>query len=255
MSARVGAAQVYRGKVSNVMDFGAFVELQGMRQRAEGLVHVSEISKMRANSAREVLNRGQECWVKVMRISTAGGKQQLSLSMRDVDQAHPPPPPQPSPARPVLARHSNTCRRWPHFHGASGNLQQAQQPSQIASAAPVGSCAGAGRPFGSCMHSGACMPCHSFRYVTASRGFHGVRTQRPWQPTQRLRASRPPPEQLERCWCSHCTVCRHANPLHSGFTTAVWHHAALQKYTPPQQCRFHTARDRETFGLSSFQRS
>mmetsp|Transcript_12824 Transcript_12824/g.38739 ORF Transcript_12824/g.38739 Transcript_12824/m.38739 type:complete len:1220 (-) Transcript_12824:544-4203(-) len=78
--------KVYRGKVSNVMDFGAFVELQGMRQRAEGLVHVSEISKTRANSAREVLNRGQECWVKVMRVSTVGGKQQLSLSMRDVDQ-------------------------------------------------------------------------------------------------------------------------------------------------------------------------
>ena len=88
-------AQVYRGKVSNVMDFGAFVELQGTRQRAEGLVHVSEISKTRANSAREVLNRGQECWVKVMRVSTAGGKQQLSLSMRDVDQVRPPSPPPP----------------------------------------------------------------------------------------------------------------------------------------------------------------
>lgn len=96
--------QVYRGKVSNVMDFGAFVELQGMRQRAEGLVHVSEISKTRANSAREVLNRGQECWVKVMRVSTVGGKQQLSLSMRDVDQVWVP--------NMALPQH------WPCLHGS-----------------------------------------------------------------------------------------------------------------------------------------
>lgn len=78
--------QVYRGKVSNVMDFGAFVELQGMRQKSEGLVHVSEIRKTHCNSAKEILKRGEDCWVKVMRVAMAGDKQQLSLSMRDVDQ-------------------------------------------------------------------------------------------------------------------------------------------------------------------------
>jgi predicted RNA-binding protein with RPS1 domain len=78
--------QVYRGRVSNTMDFGAFVELQGLRQRYEGLVHVSEISKTRPGSAKDVLKRGQEVWVKVLRITATGGKQQVSLSMRDVDQ-------------------------------------------------------------------------------------------------------------------------------------------------------------------------
>lgn len=68
------------------MDFGAFIELQGLRSRFEGLVHVSEISKTRPGSAKDVLKRGQEVWVKVLRIGAAGGKQQLSLSMRDVDQ-------------------------------------------------------------------------------------------------------------------------------------------------------------------------
>jgi predicted RNA-binding protein with RPS1 domain len=68
------------------MDFGAFIELQGLRQRYEGLVHVSEISKTRPGSAKEVLKRGQEVWVKVLRITATGGKQQVSLSMRDVDQ-------------------------------------------------------------------------------------------------------------------------------------------------------------------------
>ena len=36
---------VYRGRVTNVMDFGCFVEVQGIQQRCEGLVHLSNISK------------------------------------------------------------------------------------------------------------------------------------------------------------------------------------------------------------------
>ena len=35
--------RVYAGKVSNVMDFGCFVQLENVRGRAEGLVHVSLI--------------------------------------------------------------------------------------------------------------------------------------------------------------------------------------------------------------------
>lgn len=38
---------VYRGRVSNVLEFGCFVELQGFRKKAEGLVHTSNISKQR----------------------------------------------------------------------------------------------------------------------------------------------------------------------------------------------------------------
>lgn len=38
---------MYRGRVTNVMDFGCFVELQGLAQRCEGLVHVGNISKTR----------------------------------------------------------------------------------------------------------------------------------------------------------------------------------------------------------------
>ncbi len=38
---------VYRGCVSNVLEFGCFVELQGFRKKAEGLVHTSNISKQR----------------------------------------------------------------------------------------------------------------------------------------------------------------------------------------------------------------
>lgn len=38
---------VYKGRVSNVLEFGCFVELQGFRKKAEGLVHTSNISKLR----------------------------------------------------------------------------------------------------------------------------------------------------------------------------------------------------------------
>mmetsp|Transcript_33661 Transcript_33661/g.95228 ORF Transcript_33661/g.95228 Transcript_33661/m.95228 type:complete len:1172 (-) Transcript_33661:83-3598(-) len=71
-----------RGRVSGIMEFGAFVELLGFTGRCEGLVHLSNMAASRPSSAKEVVQRGQEVWVKV--ISTAG--QRLSLSMRDVDQ-------------------------------------------------------------------------------------------------------------------------------------------------------------------------
>ena len=38
---------VYRGRVSNVMEFGCFVELLGFRSKAEGLVHLANMAKTR----------------------------------------------------------------------------------------------------------------------------------------------------------------------------------------------------------------
>ncbi|KFM27366.1 putative pre-mRNA-splicing factor ATP-dependent RNA helicase [Auxenochlorella protothecoides] len=75
--------KIYRGRVTNVMDFGCFVELQGVRVKAEGLVHASNISATKRGSAKELVSRGDNVWVKV--VSRAG--QRLGLAMRDVDQA------------------------------------------------------------------------------------------------------------------------------------------------------------------------
>ncbi|GMH39385.1 hypothetical protein BSKO_07283 [Bryopsis sp. KO-2023] len=74
--------QIYRGKVSGMMEFGCFVELQGTRRRVEGLVHINNISSRRVTSVKEAITRGQSVWVKV--VSLAG--QRIALSMRDVDQ-------------------------------------------------------------------------------------------------------------------------------------------------------------------------
>ena len=42
------------------MDFGCFVELVGFRQRAEGLVHLSNISSTkRGGSAKDLVNKGE----------------------------------------------------------------------------------------------------------------------------------------------------------------------------------------------------
>ena len=38
---------VHRGSVSNILDFGCFVELQGFKSRQEGLVHITNLSKTR----------------------------------------------------------------------------------------------------------------------------------------------------------------------------------------------------------------
>ncbi|XP_061787707.1 ATP-dependent RNA helicase DHX8-like [Nerophis lumbriciformis] len=74
---------VYTGKVNSVMQFGCFVQLEGLRKRWEGLVHVSELRREgRVADVSAVVSRGQKVMVKVL--SLRGTK--ASLSMKDVDQ-------------------------------------------------------------------------------------------------------------------------------------------------------------------------
>ncbi|XP_078155539.1 ATP-dependent RNA helicase [Carex rostrata] len=72
---------VYRGRVTRVMDSGCFVQLSDLHGK-EGLVHISQIAARRVLNAKELVKRDQEVFVKVISISG----QKLSLSMRDVDQ-------------------------------------------------------------------------------------------------------------------------------------------------------------------------
>ncbi|KAG7452227.1 P-loop containing nucleoside triphosphate hydrolase protein [Guyanagaster necrorhizus] len=76
--------KIYNGRVTGLKEFGAFVTLEGVAGRVEGMVHVSNIQTgMRANSAMDLLSRGQNVKVKI--ISVAGSR--VGLSMKDVDQA------------------------------------------------------------------------------------------------------------------------------------------------------------------------
>lgn len=66
------------------MQFGCFVQLEDLRKRWEGLVHISQLRKEgRVGSVADVVEKGQKCKVKVL--SFTG--QKTSLSMKDVDQS------------------------------------------------------------------------------------------------------------------------------------------------------------------------
>uniref|UniRef100_A0A1J3JZS7 RNA helicase n=2 Tax=Noccaea caerulescens TaxID=107243 RepID=A0A1J3JZS7_NOCCA len=73
--------QVYKGRVTRVMDAGCFVQFDRFRGK-EGLVHVSQMATRRVEKAKDFVKRDMEVYVKVISISN----DKYSLSMRDVDQ-------------------------------------------------------------------------------------------------------------------------------------------------------------------------
>lgn len=74
---------IYDGKVTNILNFGCFVQLEGLRKRLEGLVHISHLRREgRVTNVSEVVTRGQKVKIKVLSFSG----QKTSLSMKDVDQ-------------------------------------------------------------------------------------------------------------------------------------------------------------------------
>jgi small subunit ribosomal protein S1 len=66
------------GRVTNLTEFGAFVELA---PGVEGLVHISKLSWSRVKHPKEVVQVGQKVKVKVEQASAESGK--ISLSYRD----------------------------------------------------------------------------------------------------------------------------------------------------------------------------
>ena len=74
---------VYQGRVTRLVDFGCFVELEvsSREPQREGLVHVSNMSTRKVKP-QDVVNRGDRVWVKVISLTN----NRIGLSMRDVDQ-------------------------------------------------------------------------------------------------------------------------------------------------------------------------
>ncbi|XP_077599585.1 zinc finger CCHC domain-containing protein 17 [Stigmatopora nigra] len=75
---------ISKGEVVSVQTYGAFVRLPGYRK--EGLVHVSEMSATRVESAAEVVDVGEKVWIKVIGREMNGEKVKLSFSMKSVNQ-------------------------------------------------------------------------------------------------------------------------------------------------------------------------
>ncbi|EGP84568.1 uncharacterized protein MYCGRDRAFT_95942 [Zymoseptoria tritici IPO323] len=74
--------KVYDGRVTGVKDFGIFVNLQNVRGKVDGLVHVSAMAEGKVNHPSDLVSRNQEVKVKVMKIQD----NRISLSMAEVDQ-------------------------------------------------------------------------------------------------------------------------------------------------------------------------
>lgn len=74
--------KVYKGRVMNLTNFGAFVRLYGVKGKVDGLVHISAISQSRLEHPSDILKRDQEVYAKVLRID--GNR--IGLSMKDIDQ-------------------------------------------------------------------------------------------------------------------------------------------------------------------------
>ena len=73
--------KVYTGKVTRIMNFGAFVEFMPGK---EGLVHISQLSTERVGKVEDVVNVGDEIVVKLVEIDQKG---RLNLSRKAVLQS------------------------------------------------------------------------------------------------------------------------------------------------------------------------
>lgn len=69
--------QIYTGKVTRIMNFGAFVEIAPEK---EGLVHISKLAKERVAKVEDVVNEGDIIQVKVIEIDEKG---RINLSRKD----------------------------------------------------------------------------------------------------------------------------------------------------------------------------
>jgi len=73
----IEVGEIYLGKVTRIMPFGAFVDVLNGK---EGLVHISKIAKERINKVEDVLSVGDEILVKVTEIDNQG---RINLSRKD----------------------------------------------------------------------------------------------------------------------------------------------------------------------------
>lgn len=75
--------KVYDGHVTGIKDFGAFVNLHGIKGKVDGLVHVSAlVDGQRVNHPSDLVSKGQNVKVKVVKIEN----NRIGLSMKEVDQ-------------------------------------------------------------------------------------------------------------------------------------------------------------------------
>ncbi len=117
-----------KGKVSKIMDFGAFVELE---PGIEGLIHISELSPTRVRRVIDIVKPAQEVEVRILKVEPEVKRIALSLlpdkkaiptvdqEQEDVDDDETPPTPRPEPKIPLKGgsgrpRSQDQVLKWQH---------------------------------------------------------------------------------------------------------------------------------------------
>jgi small subunit ribosomal protein S1 len=77
---RLQPGQIVEGTISNIVDFGAFVDLEGI----DGLIHISELSWSHVNHPSEILSIGDTVSVKVLDIDRQ--RQRISLGLKQTQE-------------------------------------------------------------------------------------------------------------------------------------------------------------------------
>ncbi|HVS29107.1 MAG TPA: 30S ribosomal protein S1 [Solirubrobacteraceae bacterium] len=77
---RLQSGLVVEGTISNIVDFGAFVDLDGI----DGLIHISELSWSHVNHPSEILSIGDTVQVKVLDIDRE--RQRISLGLKQTQE-------------------------------------------------------------------------------------------------------------------------------------------------------------------------
>src|SRR5204862_3425345 len=77
---RLQPGLMVEGQISNIVDFGAFVDLDGI----DGLIHISELSWSHVNHPSEVLSVGETVHVKVLDIDRE--RQRISLGLKQTQE-------------------------------------------------------------------------------------------------------------------------------------------------------------------------
>jgi small subunit ribosomal protein S1 len=118
-SAKYHRGTLVKGKVSKIMDFGAFVELE---PGIEGLIHISELSPNRVRRVADIVTTGQDVEVRILKLEPEERRIALSLlpapkgavAAADEDNAaddSQPPVPTPAPSVPLKGGLGDRDRR------------------------------------------------------------------------------------------------------------------------------------------------
>lgn len=80
ITTNIKIGSIYTGKVTHIVEFGAFVTIASGK---EGLVHISQISEKKISKVSDYLRLGQEVLVKVLEIDRQG---RIRLSMKGIEK-------------------------------------------------------------------------------------------------------------------------------------------------------------------------